>query len=95
MKKLPVWFFSNDEGRTPVVEWLSELSPESKKRIGRALQTIEFGWPIGMPLCRSIVGYKGLWEVRINLSGGETARLLSCVYEGKMVVLHAFIKKSQ
>ena len=55
----------------------------------------EFGWPVGMPLCRSIKGHKGLWEVRVNLSGGRIARVFFCAYEGSMVLLHGFIKKSR
>jgi len=82
IKKLPVWFFTTPKGRTPVIEWILELGPEDKKRIGRELQTIEFGWPIGMPLCRAIKGHTGLWEARVNLSGGKIARLFFCVHKG-------------
>jgi phage-related protein len=46
-----------------------------------------------MPLCRPLGG--GLWEVRSSLSGGRIARVMFCLAEGRMVVLHGFIKKSQ
>ena len=46
-----------------------------------------------MPLCRSLG--KGLWEVRSNLTSGRIARVLFCDLEGKMILLHAFIKKTQ
>jgi phage-related protein len=36
----------------------------------------------------------GLYEVRTNLSG-KIARVLFCVYERQMVLLHGFIKKTQ
>jgi phage-related protein len=55
----------------------------------------EFGWPIGMPLCRAIRGIKGLWEIRVDLAGGRAARVLFCVHQGGMVLLHGFMKKSQ
>ncbi|MCL2716112.1 MAG: type II toxin-antitoxin system RelE/ParE family toxin [Alphaproteobacteria bacterium] len=29
--------------------------------------TLEMGWPAGMPLCRSLKGHKGLWEIRCQL----------------------------
>ena len=48
-----------------------------------------------MPLCRAIRSHKGLWEVRSNLSSGRIARVLFCVAGEKMVLLHAFIKKTQ
>jgi phage-related protein len=54
---------------------------------------VEFSWPIGMPLCRSLGG--GLWEVRSDLTDGRTTRVLFCVFESQMVLLHGFIKKTQ
>jgi len=82
-------------GRMPVREWLLELLPEDRKVVGNEIQVAESGWPVGMPLCRSIKGHKGLWEIRVNLSGGRIARVFFCAHEGKMVLLHGFIKKSQ
>jgi phage-related protein len=46
-----------------------------------------------MPLCRALG--KGLWEVRSDLTRGRIARVLFCIQDGQMVLLHAFIKKSQ
>ncbi|WP_242035034.1 type II toxin-antitoxin system RelE/ParE family toxin [Dolichospermum sp. FACHB-1091] len=57
------------------------------------LKTVEFGWPIGMPTCRPMGD--GLFEVRTNLPQNKIARVLFCFYEGKMILLHGFIKKSQ
>ena len=54
---------------------------------------MEFSWPIGMPLCRSLGA--GLWEVRSQLSGGRIARIIFCVHQGRMVLLHGFMKKTQ
>jgi phage-related protein len=38
---------------------------------------------------------QGLWEVRSTLTQNRIARLLFCIREGRMVLLHAIIKKSQ
>lgn len=54
---------------------------------------MEFSWPIGMPLCRALG--KGLWEIRSDLTQGRIARVLFCIQESRMVLLHAFIKKTQ
>ncbi len=54
---------------------------------------MEFSWPIGMPLCRSLGA--GLWEVRSQLGGGGIARIIFCVHQGRMVRLHGFMKKAQ
>ena len=94
-KRVAVAFFRTDSGREPVREWLKELDPDDRRIVGNDLQTLECGWPIGMPLCRSLKSHKGLWEVRSNLSSGRIARVLFCVTGGRMVLLHAFIKKAQ
>jgi DNA-binding Xre family transcriptional regulator len=46
-----------------------------------------------MPLCRPLG--KGLWEVRSDLTQGRIARVLFCIHDGRMVLLHGFIKKTQ
>jgi phage-related protein len=94
-KRLPARFFESEAGRVPVRDWLLGLSPEDRKVIGDDIRTAEFGWPIGMPLCRSLKGHKGLWEIRSSLSDGRIARVFFCAHEGSMVLLHGFIKKSQ
>ena len=60
--------------------------------MGEDIKDVEFSWPIGMPLCRSLGG--GLWEVRCDLTQGRIARVLFCVRQGHMVLLHAFVKKT-
>jgi len=92
-KKLPAFFYENSNGRQPVKEWILELSPEDRKRVGRDIQKVEFGWPLGMPYCRGLGS--GLWEVRSDLTGGKIARIVFSVAAGRMVLLHAFIKKTQ
>lgn len=94
-KRLPVRFFENESGVMPVREWLLSLSEEDRRTIGNDIQDAEFGWPVGMPLCRSISGHKGLWEIRSSLSHSRIARVLFCVHCGHMALLHGFEKKSQ
>ena len=93
-KRLPARFFENDTGRAPVRDWLLELPDKDRRAIGDDIRTAEFGWPVGMPLCRSVQGRKGLWEIRIKLAGGRVARVFFCVHGRSMVLLHGFIKKS-
>lgn len=76
-------------------EWLIEMSEADRKAIGDDIRTAEYGWPIGMPLCRAIKGEAGLWEIRTRLSGGRIARVFFCAHNERMVLLHGFIKKSQ
>jgi phage-related protein len=93
-KRLPVVFFRAGTGREPVRDWLRSdaLSAEDRRRIGEDIKTVEFGWPVGMPTCRPLGG--GLWEVRTSLKD-RIARVLFCVHDGRMVLLHGFVKKTQ
>jgi hypothetical protein len=72
LKRLPARFYRSDSGREPVREWLKKLVPEDRKIIGEDIKDVEFAWPIGMPLVRSL-GH-GLWEVRSNLTRQDRAR---------------------
>lgn len=76
-------------------DWLKGLpSPEDRKRIGEDIKTVEFGWPIGMPVCRPLGD--GIYEVRTNLAQNRIARVLFYIdKERRMVLLHGFIKKAQ
>lgn len=47
---------------------------------------VQFGWPIGMPLVRSLKD--GLWGVRSTLPSQRIARLILCFHQGTLVVLH-------
>jgi phage-related protein len=93
MKRLPAFFYALPSGRERVREWLKGLPAYDRKIVGEDIKDVEFAWPIGMPLCRSLG--KGLWEVRSTLTQGRIARVLFSQYEGKMILLHAFIKKTQ
>jgi phage-related protein len=48
-----------------------------------------------MPVCRSIKGYRDLWEVRSHVSDGRIARVIFHISGGEMILLHGFIKKTQ
>lgn len=94
-KTIQARFFKSNAGKEPVRDWLLSLSPEDRKAIGDDVCTAEFGWPVGMPICRPIKGRKGLWEVRTNLLDGRIGRVFFCIAEGYMILLHGFIKKAQ
>jgi len=93
LKRLPAHFYRSEGGREPVREWLKGLDREDRKAVGEDIKDVEFSWPIGMPLVRSLG--RELWEVRSRLSGGRIARVLFCVERVRMVLLHGFIKKTQ
>lgn len=87
-----VVFYRSASGREPVREWLKQLDPVSRKKIGENLYTLQLGWPLGMPLVRKIEA--GLWEQRSNIVDG-VARIMLTELEGRLILLHGFVKKSQ
>ena len=55
---------------------------------------VEFSWPCGEPLCKSLSGYPGLWEVRSNIKSG-LARVFFHIDKSEMILLHGFVKKTR
>jgi phage-related protein len=92
-KRLPAFFYSTPSGKEPVREWLLSLDDESRMSIGKDIATVEWGWPVGMPVARKLEN--GLYEVRSNISSRRIARVIFAPHAGKMVLLHGFVKKTQ
>ena len=90
--RLRVVFYKTEAGKEPVRDWLKSLPTEEKKIMGQDIKTVQFGWPLGMPLVRKLE--KDLWEVRSHLPN-RIARVIFTVNDDVMVLLHGFIKKSQ
>ncbi|MGB7739654.1 MAG: type II toxin-antitoxin system RelE/ParE family toxin [Steroidobacteraceae bacterium] len=93
--KLPtlvVRFFRSSQGNEPVRDWLRSLSAVDRKSVGEAIRTVQFGWPIGMPVVRKLD--TELWEVRVRVKDG-IARVLFTIEAKEAILLHGFIKKSQ
>ena len=94
-KILPAILYCSAAGSEPVRNWLKILSKDDKRIVGQDIATVELGWPVGMPTCRSLTSRRGLWEVRSSITGNRIARVLFFVSAGQMILLHSFIKKSQ
>ena len=92
-KKLPAAFYATDRGNEPVREWLKSLDAGDRRTVGLDIATAEFGWPVGMPLCKSLG--KGLFEIRSNISSNRIARVMFVIFDRRMVLLHGFVKKTQ
>jgi len=92
IEPMQVAFYVSPSGREPVRDWLMSLSKAEKKLIGEDIKTVQFGWPIGMPVVEKLD--RDLWEVRTTLRD-KIARVLFTVHAGKIVLLHGFIKKTQ
>jgi phage-related protein len=92
-RKTPVFFYRTRAGTEVVRAWLRGLREEDRNAIGQDLMRVQYRWPVGMPLCRAMGD--GLWEVRSDLPGNRIARVLFSVQQGRILVLHGFVKKAQ
>ncbi|MGA2935521.1 MAG: hypothetical protein ABSF52_00255 [Syntrophobacteraceae bacterium] len=59
LRAIPIVFYRTSTGVEPVRDWLRGLPDDHRRKIGLDLATVQVGWPVGMPLCRSLGG--GLW----------------------------------
>ncbi len=90
---MPVFFYRTIARSEPVREWLRALPHDDRQLVGGDLYRVQTGWPLGMPLCRSLGG--GLWELRSGLPSNRIARVLFFVQGNRVGVVHGFIKKTQ
>ena len=89
----PVVFYRTRGGSELVRDWLRNLEERDRNAVGLDLMRVQYRWPVGMPLCRAMGD--GLWEVRTSLPSNRIARVLFCVVNDRIVLLHGFIKKTQ
>jgi antitoxin HicB len=80
-RKIPLVFFRNEAGAEPVRDWLKSMDPAERRAIGMDLLRAQWRWPAGMPLCRAMG--RGMWEIRTDLPGNRTARVLICSFRGQ------------
>lgn len=63
------------------------LEEADRRIVGEDIATVEFGWPVGMPTCRSLGG--GLWEVRSTIKEGRVElRVYFAVDDERALLLH-------
>ena len=91
-RKIPAIFYRTASGDEPVRDWLKALDKSDRQSIGEYIAYIQYKWPIGKPRVDHLRG--PIWEVRSKI-GNRIARVLFVVEQSEMVLLHAFIKKTQ
>ncbi len=93
LQRIALVFYRTPAGAEVVRDWLRDLPDADRRIVGQDLMRVQFRWPIGMPLCRSLGD--GLWEVRSSLTGNRIARVLFCFVGGRLLALHGFVKKTR
>ena len=92
-KRIRADFFKTAQGNEPARDFLKALPLEDKKTVGADIMAVEMLWPIGYPKVRKLDS--DLWEVRSDISDKRICRVIFTVEGKKMILLHAFIKKTQ
>jgi phage-related protein len=88
-------FYRDERGREPVRDFIRELQPGMRaKMIGNLDVLAAQGLALSMPLARPIAGH-GLWELRTQWAGNITRMFYFAVTGRRIVLLHAFVKKTQ
>ena len=76
-------------------EFFIEQSPQVRRKISQTLIWVSTIDRLPVSIFKSIVGVKGLYEIRIEFSG-NIFRIFCCLDEGELVILfNGFQKKSQ
>ena len=75
-------------------DFLKEQTPKEQVKILQVLRLIEELEIIPVNLLKHIKGTDGLYEVRVSF-GRKAFRIFRCFYAGNVVLLNAFLKKSQ
>lgn len=90
-------FYQTPAGDEPVRAWLKsrQFDNEDRKVIGADIQVVEYERPkiSERGLVKGLGA--GLWEIRSALPSRRIVRVLFGIAEGRMVILHGFIKKTQ
>lgn len=90
-----VTFYETNGGNEVVLDFLRSLPQNDRKTVGEDLKTLQFGYPLGMPLCRHLRSQ--IWELRSSLPSKREVRLLFFFHSSsqQIIVLHGFIKTSR
>lgn len=92
--KLSLVFWKSDQGKEPVREWLRKMDVEARKAIGDDIRYVQEKWTdgVGKPY---VDGFgAGLYEVRTKYDKKQY-RVLFCIEDDTIILLHGFIKKTK
>ncbi|MFT6992513.1 MAG: phage-related protein [Paraglaciecola sp.] len=88
-------FYTTEEGKTPVIDFLDSLSAKQAQKVTWVLQLIEELDVIPSTYLKKLVNTDDIWEVRVQV-GNNIFRLLGFFDGDNLVVLnHGFQKKTK
>ncbi len=88
-------FYTTEDGKCPVVDFLDSLSAKEVRKITWVLQLVEELEMVPVTYFKKLVNTEGIWEVRAQ-AGNNIFRLLGFLDGDNLVILnHGFQKKTQ
>jgi phage-related protein len=88
-------FYTTEEGKTPVIEFLNSLTAKQAQKVAWVLQLVEELDVIPTSYLKKLVNTEDIWEVRVQ-AGNNIFRLLGFFDGDNLVILdHGFQKKTQ
>ena len=89
-------YYSDDNGENPVLNFILTLSDKEQAKILREVDLLEkFGFSLGMPHIKKIIGTNDLWELRVKHSSNNFRVFYFHFIDNKFVLLHAIRKTTQ
>ena len=89
-----VEYYRDSRGREPVADFIDSLPTEVQAKVLRLIDLLaDYGVLLKEPYTRQIRGK--LRELRITAKSGEVRVFYFAFAEGRMVLLHGFIKKAR
>lgn len=86
-------FYPPGANESPVADFLDSLPLVILNKVRHAIKLLEeFGPRLRQPYCKKLTGYSKLFELRT--AGSSPVRLLYTVLNGKFIILHGFVKKT-
>jgi len=92
--KWEIEFYQDSQGNIPVQDFICQQSAKVEAKIYRYIDLLqEFGLSLGQPYIEKLVG-SGVWELKIRYSSNRYRILYFASSGHKLVLLHAFLKKT-
>lgn len=84
-----VTYFETSRGDKPVQDYVESLPVKERAKVKGMIDFLSEKVVLNEPYAKKMVGYPGLYELR-----SAAHRIFYCYHESKIVLLHAFCKKS-
>jgi phage-related protein len=91
-----VKFYHTHSGRSPIEEFIAEETPAIKQDFANAIDLLEAGYLLSMPLSRNLSKiHQGLHELRFKDDAGQVRVFYYIKHRESILMLFAFRKKMQ